>query len=38
MPNYKYGKADGEEIKRLSEIGGKYVALLNATSEYKTNQ
>jgi len=37
VPNFSYGTNNGEQIKQLSEIGGKYVAMFGATTPYKTN-
>lgn len=34
IPDYYYGKDNGEEIKAYSQIGGKYIALFNATQSY----
>lgn len=37
VPNFSYGTNNGEQIKQLSEIGGKYIALFGATTPYKIN-
>lgn len=36
-PFFEYGKIDGEKIKEIAHIGGEYIALLGACSEYKVN-
>lgn len=38
VPQYKYGISNGEKIKRLSQIGGKYIRLFEATTAYNINQ
>ena len=37
IPDFKYGNIDGEKIKLMSIIAGKYVDYFNATRSYKVD-
>ena len=38
IPQYKYSIDSGEKIKKLSEIGGKYIVFFEAATAYNVNQ
>ena len=38
VPDYNYQQQNGEEIKGLSVIAGRYTALLQATTAYRVNK
>lgn len=38
MPDYNFQQQDGERIKSLSEIGGRYVSLLQTTTPYQVSK
>lgn len=37
IPHYQLGETDGEQIRKLSIIGGEYISIFRATEEYKTD-
>ncbi|MGN1303491.1 MAG: hypothetical protein ACI4YB_00510 [Oscillospiraceae bacterium] len=38
VPGFKYGTNIGEQIRALSEIGGKYVAMFDVTTPFQINK